>query len=84
MIKRLLLWLIGRYRETGGGMHWFGIDCNFEPSCSAYTYTAIARFGARRGVAMGWQRIKRCAHRDSFCKCIEPVPEAEDVGSASR
>ncbi|WP_460858750.1 membrane protein insertion efficiency factor YidD [Rheinheimera gaetbuli] len=79
MAKRLLLWLIRRYRTTGGGMRWFGIDCNFEPSCSAYTYTAIERFGARRGVRLGVNRIRRCCHRDSFCKCIDPVPEVSDV-----
>nr|WP_275692647.1 membrane protein insertion efficiency factor YidD [Rheinheimera hassiensis] len=73
----MLLWVIKRYRCSGGGKRWFGIDCNFEPSCSAYTYTAIERFGLRRGVLLGWQRIKRCSHRDSFCKCIEPVPAAE-------
>ncbi len=79
MAKRLLLWLIGHYRITGGGMRWFGIDCNFEPSCSAYTYSAVERYGARRGVALGWGRIRRCCRRDSFCKCIEPVPEHADV-----
>ncbi|WP_445768252.1 membrane protein insertion efficiency factor YidD [Rheinheimera sp.] len=81
MVQRLLLWLINRYRVTGGGMRWFGIDCNFEPSCSAYTYTAIERFGARQGVRLGVNRIRRCCHSDSFCKCIEPVPELGDVKS---
>ncbi|MAD73525.1 MAG: alpha-hemolysin [Rheinheimera sp.] len=80
-MQRLLLWLIRRYRKTGGGMRWFGIDCNFEPSCSAYTYTAIKRFGSRRGIALGWQRIKRCNRHDSFCKCIEPVPLAGEISN---
>jgi len=79
-VQRLLLRLIRFYRKTGGGMRWFGIDCNFEPSCSAYTYTAIKRFGARKGAVMGWQRIKRCNRHDSFCKCIEPVPAADISG----
>jgi hypothetical protein len=82
-MQRLLLWMISRYRHTGGGMRWFGIDCNFEPSCSAYTYTAIERFGARRGALMGWQRIKRCNRHDSFCKCIEPVPRVSNEGGKS-
>lgn len=81
-MQRLLLWLIRGYRSSGGGMRWFGIDCNFEPSCSAYTYTAIKRFGVRRGVTMGWQRIKRCTQHDNFCKCIEPVPEADSYGDS--
>jgi uncharacterized protein len=80
-MKRLLLWAIRRYRATGGGKRWFGIECNFEPSCSAYTYTAIRRFGSHKGASLGWQRIRRCCQRDSVCKCIEPVPEAKHVKS---
>lgn len=80
-MKSLLLALIRFYRRTGGGMRWFGVDCNFEPSCSAYTYTAIERFGAKQGVAMGWQRIRNCSRHDSFCKCLEPVPQRQDVNS---
>ena len=80
-MQSLLLWLISRYRSTGGGIRWFGVDCNFEPSCSAYTYTAIERFGVLRGVKLGFGRIRRCCHSDSFCKCIEPVPETDDVKS---
>lgn len=72
-----MLWVINNYRKTGGGRRWFGIDCNFEPTCSAYTYGAIERFGAWRGMLLGWQRIKRCSQRDTVCKCIEPVPAAE-------
>jgi uncharacterized protein len=82
-VKRPLLWAISRYRATGGGKRWFGVECNFEPSCSAYTHTAISRFGARKGVSMGWQRIRRCSQRDSFCKCIEPVPEPDHVKSTT-
>lgn len=75
MFKELALRAIARYRETGGGRRWFGIDCNFEPSCSAYAYDAIDRYGLRRGLALSWQRIRRCNVRDCVCKCLEPVPE---------
>ena len=75
-IKNFLLYLIRRYQETGGGMRWFGIDCNFQPSCSAYTYQAIERFGIKRGCILGFERICRCSAKDSFCKCIESVPES--------
>lgn len=82
-MKRLLLWVIGLYRNTGGGKRWFGVACNFEPSCSAYTYTAISRFGARQGVRLGWQRIRCCGQRDSVCHCIDPVPEVDNAESTA-
>lgn len=71
---RYVLRAIAIYRGSGGGRRWFGIDCNFEPSCSAFAEEAIARFGLRRGGAMAWHRVRRCRVRDSVCKCLEPVP----------
>ncbi len=75
MLQRLVLWAIGRYRATGGGRRWFGIDCNFEPSCSAYGEQAIQRFGVLRGTRLIWWRLRRCTISDCLCKCHEPVPE---------
>lgn len=77
MLARVLLRAIAGYRRSGGGRRWFGVDCNFEPSCSAYTQQAIERFGAQQGLRLGWQRIRRCNARDSFCKCLEAVPESD-------
>lgn len=76
MVTRLALKAIRRYRDGGGGRRWFGVDCNFEPSCSAYTEEAIRRFGVWRGGALGWRRIRRCREPDAVCKCLEPVPES--------
>jgi putative component of membrane protein insertase Oxa1/YidC/SpoIIIJ protein YidD len=75
MLKALALRAIARYRDTGGGYRWFGVDCNFEPSCSAYAQQAIGRFGLYRGLSLAWNRIRRCRARDCVCKCLEPVPE---------
>lgn len=81
--RRYVLWAIAAYRGGGGGRRRFGIDCNFEPSCSAFAEEAIARFGLRRGVAMAWHRVRRCRVRDSVCKCLEPIPvTATDARSA--
>jgi putative membrane protein insertion efficiency factor len=34
--------------------------CRFTPTCSEYTYQAIAKYGALRGGWMGICRIGRC------------------------
>ena len=34
--------------------------CRFYPSCSQYTYQAIAKYGFWRGGWMGVKRIARC------------------------
>ena len=46
--------------------------CRFTPSCSEYTVTAIARYGAFRGVYMGIKRIMRC--RPGGGCGYDPVP----------
>jgi putative membrane protein insertion efficiency factor len=51
----------------------FGGACKFHPSCSNYAYEAIARHGARRGVALALKRLLRCR---PFTKGgFDPVPE---------
>lgn len=72
MLTRFVLWLIGRYRATGGGMRWFGVDCNFEPSCSAYAQAVIGEFGLWRGLRLTFNRLRRCNRADAVCKCLEP------------
>lgn len=72
MLRRFVLWSIRRYRETGGGMRWFGVDCNFEPSCSAYAEAVIVQFGLFRGARLALDRLRRCNRRDAVCKCLEP------------
>lgn len=53
----------------------FGGACKFYPSCSNYAYEAIARRGARRGIALAAKRLLRCR---PFTKGgFDPVPEGE-------
>ncbi len=37
-----------------------GMQCRFEPSCSAYALDALARHGAARGAWLAAWRILRC------------------------
>ncbi len=39
--------------------------CRFNPSCSEYTYEAVLRYGAFKGIYLGARRILRC---NPFCK----------------
>jgi len=72
-LKKFALFLIRKYRSTGGGKRWFGVECNFEPTCSAYTYEAIDKHGLYTGIKFGISRIRDCSQKDSICTCIDPI-----------
>ncbi len=38
----------------------FGRHCRFYPTCSAYTYQAVEKYGIFKGVFKGFWRILKC------------------------
>ncbi|MBI2028612.1 MAG: membrane protein insertion efficiency factor YidD [Candidatus Levybacteria bacterium] len=34
--------------------------CKYQPTCSSYTYQAVEKYGAIRGMRLGLKRIIRC------------------------
>lgn len=57
-MKTLALALIRLYQNTLSRM--LPPTCRFYPSCSQYTFEAIARYGFWRGGWLGIRRIVRC------------------------
>lgn len=65
-MKQLILALIRRYQVWWSPDHSWRRQfyptgcCRFYPSCSEYTYQAVEKFGAIKGLGMGLKRIAKC------------------------
>jgi putative membrane protein insertion efficiency factor len=70
-MKKVLLMLIGFYRRRVSPST--PPSCRFTPTCSAYAYEAINKYGALKG---GWLAIKRLCRCHPFYKgdSYDPVP----------
>lgn len=70
MISELLLKLLRMYKKWISPL--LGQRCRFYPTCSAYMYAAVERYGAAKGFWLGVKRLLRC---QPFCKGgYDPVP----------
>lgn len=70
VVKVIFLMLIKFYQK--GISPWLGANCRYRPTCSAYTYEAIQKYGPLKGTWMGMKRIARC--RPGVPGGYDPVP----------
>lgn len=70
-MKKLFLLLIRFYQSAISP--WFPARCRFRPTCSAYAYEAICKYGAIRGGWLALRRLLRCHpfYRGDY---FDPVP----------
>ena len=70
-MKRLFLLLIRFYQKCISP--YTPPSCRFTPTCSAYAYTAIQKYGALKGGSLALRRLLRC---NPFYKgdYFDPVP----------
>ncbi|WP_291259689.1 membrane protein insertion efficiency factor YidD [Fusobacterium sp.] len=73
-MKKIILLLIRFYQKYIS--IFLGKNCRFYPTCSAYTYEAIERFGIIKGGYLGVRRILKCHpfHPGGY----DPVPEKKE------
>lgn len=80
MIKKVILKGIRLYQKTLSYDH--GLMgkifpntrfCKFTPTCSEYSYEAVRRYGALKGLSLSLRRIARCNPFSSPGK-YDPVP----------
>jgi putative membrane protein insertion efficiency factor len=69
-LKKLALLLIRFYQKFISPLK--PPTCRFYPSCSEYTYQAIARYGLLKGGWLGLKRLSRCHPWNSGG--YDPVP----------
>lgn len=57
-MKGVILLFLTAYRKYLSPL--FPRSCRFYPTCSAYVFQAVHRFGVKKGLSLGFKRILRC------------------------
>ena len=70
-MKRVLLSLIRFYQRHIS--RYTPACCRFRPTCSAYAYEAIQKYGAIKGGYLAFKRLMRC-HPFNHGDWYDPVP----------
>ena len=70
-MKKVFLALIRFYQAAVSP--WLPARCRFRPTCSAYAYEAVTKYGAVKG---GWLALRRFLRCHPFYKgdFFDPVP----------
>ena len=70
-MKKVFLILIRFYQSAVSP--YFPARCRFRPTCSAYAYEAVSKYGAIKGGWLALKRILRCHpfYRGNY---FDPVP----------
>ena len=69
-MKKAALFLLRFYKKAISPI--IGNHCRFHPSCSAYTYEAIEKYGIRKGIHLGTKRLLKC--HPFHPGGVDPVP----------
>jgi len=69
-MKKAALFILRQYKRFVSPL--LGNNCRFYPTCSAYAYQAIEKYGPTKGIFLGVKRLLKCHpfHRGG----IDPVP----------
>ena len=61
-LKRILICLVRIYQRFAPAS--IRNKCRFEPSCSQYMILSLQKYGLRKGLAKGVNRLRRCHTQD--------------------